>query len=327
MRANVVSTVLILLVGMLFVAVSVILRPVADPTTHLISENYRLAAEGLEILGSTLIVASIFNVLIELKAWRTYFGERLSEIVMEHSYLKSLTPQKLRELQMSIVKTIYPEASIDIEGSFYRYLRQELEQYVSAPYRENVSVDMKYTLRDGKWFVRDKVTYLCRKSGVTIQPLISWGPDSSAEFLSVTSLTIQVQYPYYHELRGTPETIFPSDGKSINDFPGYKISIPLDKYREIDQLVVTIVAEYEVRAERFQTWVMAHPTRNLDFTIRFPDDWEIQLEPILLDAEIMNRGEPEPGYTKVEYDSWVLPGSGLAWRLIPKKRLLAVSHG
>ena len=320
MQANVGWTVIILLVGLLLVALSVVVRPVPDPTTHLISENARLAAEALEILGIAVIVTSILNVLIELKAWRTYFGERLSEIVMEDTYLKTLTPQKLRELQISILQTIYPEASIDAEGSFYRYLRQGLEQYVQAPYRENVSVDMKYEKREDRWFVRDKVTYVCRKSGAAIQPTISWGPDSPDEFMAVTSLTIQVQYPYYHEQRGAPETVFPYDGKDISQFPDYKISVSLDRYRPVDRLVVVIEAQYEVSLERFQTWVMAHPTRVLDFTIRYPDDWDIQLEPILLDPDIMNRGQPEPGYARIDYESWVLPGSGLAWRLMPRDK-------
>jgi hypothetical protein len=320
MRANVVWTVIILLVGILLVAISVIVRPIPDPTTHLISENARLAAEAFEILGSTVIVASILNILIEMKAWRTYFGERLSEIVMEHKYLESLTSEKLRDLQISLVKIIYPEADIGAEGSFYNYLKQRLEKYIPAPYRENVSVDMKYELKDGRWSVRDKVSYVCRKSGDSIQQTVGWGPDSASEFLAVTSLTIQVQYPYYHELHGQWVQIFPFDGKDIKDFLDYRISIPLEKYRLIDRMVVSIVAEYEVNPERFQTWVMAHPTRTLDFTLRFPETWDIQLEPILLDPDVIDRRQPEPGYTRIEYDSWVLPGSGLAWRLIPASK-------
>lgn len=76
---------------------------------------------------------------------------------------------------------------------------------------------------------------------------------------------------------------------------------------------------YTVSSDFFQTWGMAYPTKNFVFTVRFPEDMVMQIDSMLSDMDLLERIQ-ENGYTKIIYDSWVLPGGALAWRIFPKAR-------
>ena len=72
---------------------------------------------------------------------------------------------------------------------------------------------------------------------------------------------------------------------------------------------------------------MAYPTKNFDITIIYPKEYDIQINPLVINPEliVVTRND---GYIKIKYESWMLPLSGLAWRILalkPKGRSGAAS--
>jgi hypothetical protein len=198
-----------------------------------------------------------------------------------------------------------------------------LHGYISAPYREAVSAEIVVQGEvDDCLIIRDRVQYTCRAAANTIQERVTWQPDPD-EFESVEYLRIEAQHPAHHERRGDRVVIFDSKEAGV-DVTREPVDCSLEGYRDIDGLVIHIDAQYAVLRERLQYWEMAHPTRNFEFTVVFPDTFELQLKPMVLHDALCNRFISAT-YGRVTYDSWMLPSAGVAWRLIRRSVVAASS--
>jgi hypothetical protein len=270
----------------------------------------------IETVGVTLFGIGLLNIVLETRDWREYFENRVQHLIMEQSYLNGLDKEALQLLQVRALKAQYKDEKIDHEGSFLNYFHSNLHQYIAEPYREDVTVEMLFRRgKDQSWDVFDRVTYVCRRSAAGIQPNIRWVPDRD-EFKEVRSITIDIQYPYNHDKKGTCETLASYTKENL---PDEGVSVSLENYKDVDGLIVIMTANYSIDGDRFQYWTMAHPTRNFDVTLTFPDEYEIQIKPLVLNPEVILTTQ-HPGYRKVKYDSWMLPTSGLAWRIISKNK-------
>jgi hypothetical protein len=273
----------------------------------------------VQTVGVTVFALGIFNLVIETKDWRDYFEQRIRQIVIEQSYLNQMDTQILNTLQTNVLKALFKDQNIDREGSFLNYFHTNLHKYIAAPYRQDVTCELLCELdklAESSWLVSERVTYICRKTAASIQKTIEWWVDPQ-EFVRVDSVLIEIQYPFNHPNAGKTEPLIKEPNlqqKGLNK--KYEISVSLEKYSQIDRLIVIITSKYAVNKERFQYWQMAHPTSNFDITITYPPGNGIQVQPLGINPAFVlsNQG---PGYFKMKYDSWMLPESGIAWRILP----------
>jgi hypothetical protein len=263
----------------------------------------------LDVAGVGLLAIGVLNILVETRDWRDYFSKLLREIVVEQSYLDTLDKDKLTALQTNVLKALFRDQLIDREGSFLNYFHSNLHKYIAEPYREDVSSEISVTEYDANlWDVVDKVTYVCRKSTGTIQTNIVWQVEEG-EYESIQSLTIEAQFPYTHADKGKRELLHEGTPS-----PGEPITISLSKYAQIDGLIVTGTEKCRVLKKNFQHWTMAHPTKNFNITITYPPACTIQVKPLVLSPELLLITKRD-GYYSAKYDSWMLPESGMAFRI------------
>lgn len=263
----------------------------------------------INLVGIALIGLGFFNIILQIKDWRDYFEERIKTVLFEQAYLKSLDKETLRSIQTNALKAYFKNPELDREGSFLRYFYDNLYKYISEPYREDVRAEVFLdSEEDGMFRIFDKVTYACRKTSGSIQPEIRWTPDEG-EFETIENVTISVQLPYNHEDAGKVVQLRTG---SVDD-PNDTFTASLEKYKDVDGLIVIVESKYRIKSDRFQYWQMAHPTQNFSFTLHFPSEFTVQHKPLVINP-IMCLTTSREGYLNIKYDSWMLPMSGLAWR-------------
>lgn len=272
----------------------------------------------LQTLGITLVGMGIFNVLIETRDWRDFFEERIKSILINQDYISKLDQPTLQILETKIYKSLFKNQEIDRPDGFLDYFKKNLHHLIAEPYREDVrlEIDMRLT-EDGFFNVKDKVTYVCRASGDKIQQDIRWIPDKD-EFHEIEYVRGSIQFPYNHSKRGEKQSLFDlnPDSQEISSKKG--VTKSLDGYEDVDGLVVTVDSAYKISPERFQVWEMAHPTKSFSITLTWEGNFEVQHVPLVLNKKIAQTTEDRRGYFNMKYDSWMLPNSGMAWRLIRK---------
>lgn len=272
-------------------------------------------SEALSTVSIALIGFGLFGLLLDAKSWKDYFAERVKEIVIEKSYLDTLDDGTLRDLQTNVLKALFKNPEIDKEGSFLNFFHKNLHKYISEPYREEVSTEVHVSRDEDSLKIKDKVTYVCRASKGKIQNEVRWKPDDE-EFEEVEKLIIEaVQHGDI-----IPSELLNKSGSDLKEILSKPEGVVVDlddelgKNKAKDGLRIIVTAEYKTSASRFQYWQMAHPTKNFDITITYPDDMSIQYKALFMD-EVDKIETVEKGYLKLRYNSWLLPKSGIAWLL------------
>ncbi len=275
--------------------------------------------ETLQTVGVALIGFGIFAMLLDTRNWREYFGKRLEEVVVRQSYLDQLDMVSLKALQVKVLKAFFHDSTIDREGSFLNYFQTNLHHFISEPYREDVAATIELREEvDGCYRIFDRLAYTCRKAGDTIQESANWFPDKD-EFRKVESMTIRVKYPYWHPKKGEFETVYDlADEEQEINLATDSVSRTLEKFKDVDQLIVIIEAIYLIEVHRFQYWQMAHPTKNFTFVITHSKEYSLQVKPLVLDQATVETTKGELS-SMVKCDAWMLPQSGLAWRFLKKE--------
>jgi hypothetical protein len=298
-----------ILIGLLGISLSAYLGESIKPTAPGLLSAF---LTGYSTLSIALVGFAIFSMLLDSHNWREYFSDRLKEIVLEKEYLKTLDTGTLRQLQTSVLKALFKNPDIDKEGGFLRFFENNLHKYISEPYREDASTEiiLKKVLDSGFLFL-DKVSYVCRSSGGEIQKHVGYKPDDG-EFEEVQFVKISVQYPQYHAKAGEIVVLYEKKDAELQGDLDIGIDASLIEYQGIDGLVVTIESKYIVAKGKFQYWQMAHPTKNFDITIKFPEELGIQFKTLVIE-DVVGQVTNEDGYLKFKYDYWLLPQSGLAW--------------
>lgn len=271
----------------------------------------------VQTLAIALIGFSLFGMLLDTKNWRDYFGERIREVIMQQSYLTSLDNSALKELQVKVLKAFFKDQSIDHEGSFLHYFQTNLHKFISEPYREDVTTEIELRGDDKDCFtIFDRVSYICRKAGGSIQEKISFMPDPG-EFEEITCFKVSIKYPYYHDKKGEEKVLYNGDSNNPAELLGKGLNISLKEYKDIDQLTVILESIYKIKKDRFQYWQMAHPTKNFMVILTHDQIYDLQIKPLVLEPENVQICTKERS-TTVRCDSWMLPQSGVAWRFKKK---------
>ena len=318
-RVNIYLAFILVLAGLVIAVVTLYNKP-TDMTQ--LSDVGRLIYNFFELLGFTLFSSGIFSFFLQLPDWKNYFEERLKNIVLEQEYLNSLDSDSLSNLQIKTLKAYFKASDIDKEGSFLNYFQENLSQYIKEPYRDDVRAEMILLDEDtmGIW-VSDRVIYNCRMVGNKIQEHIKWKPEPD-EFLEIESVEIRVKKKN-SAFKTVLKMVNQNNVYIVND-SGEQLTLdkiyqkgliyPLHDYNE-DGLIVELKSKYKITKEKFSTWVMAHPTKNFYLTIRYPEQWKIRFESLLLhpDKVIIDR---EKGFFSMQYNEWLLPNSGVVYSFI-----------
>jgi hypothetical protein len=294
----------------------------------------------LEAGGIAAVIFGMFTLFLELPGLRSYFLERMRELVIEKPYLKNLSDEELKDIQFRVHQAHFRNDDIADDGSFLQFLYRDIYSYIGDPYRERVTLEIRYEQEGEDLFVaRDRLTYICRMSRGTIINAITWQNDPG-EVEEIRELQVEVRYPQDHATRGEKVTIgklengkylvrdksgkmtplSPGDGAGSDDqLPviGKELRIKLhESYENIDHMKVIIDAVYTVRASHFLYWLMSYPTKDFSLTLKFPDSHIVQAA-TFINNEHVGVLNQERGYYSFSYNSWMIPQSGVAWRFLP----------
>lgn len=319
-RINGYLTLLLVIIGLLIVFITLYFKPDNLDTTD---EIEKLAFSFFELLGFTLFTSGIFTFLLQLPDWRKYFEERLQSIVLEQEYLNTLDGTSLSNLQVKTLKAYYHSSDIDKEGSFLKHFQDNISQFISKPFREDVISEINFIeeVVDG-YILGDRMTYCCRMVDGKIQQSIDWQPEVN-EFIDIFDVTIKIRKNCESEFKKVKSFLKIEDKyfiddqtqeTNLDDFFKNGISFPLKNYNE-DKLDVEISAKYKIKKGIFCTWQMAHPTKKIFITIHYPESYYVFFQAFLPDDKRPIKSDGN-GLYSMKYDEWLMPNSGIAFSFV-----------
>jgi len=303
-------------------------------------EALHFFARIVEAGGIASLIFGLFTLFLELPSLRSYFLDRMKELVIEKPYLKSLCADELKQIQLRAIQVHFKLDESTYEGSFLEFLYDNIYMYIGVPYRERATLEMRYEAEGECLIVHDRLTYICRMSGGNIIPAIVWQNDPE-EIERIKELRVDVLYPQGHARQGQRETIGMlgpehsfsvrknghlkplkrADGGGDNGHDpviGRELRINRDEsYENIDRLKVVIDSTYVIRENHFLYWRMLYPTKDFSLILKFPDSRTVQIA-TFINHEHVGEITREPGYYSFTCTHWMIPQSGVAWRLIPQ---------
>lgn len=277
----------------------------------------RLIFDLLSLTGMVLFALGLLGILLGMKSWKDYLADIQRDAVLGHGYLKSLSSEGLRAHHIEILKVICQDMEIDAQGRFLRYCLDRIHKYLAHPYHEDVQVQIKVQPAGPSLLrVVETLKYTSRRGGDRTQDCVVWQANSK-EVLSVEELKIELRWPREH--RDAGRKIVVGIGElHCEDMPdgSHRYEHRLGRHGMIDGLAVNIQATYLVHPSSFNTWRSSDPSRGVDVWISYPPELELQFLPFVLDDE-PEAQQHARGLLAVRFTSWLMPGSGFAWKLLP----------
>jgi hypothetical protein len=269
----------------------------------------------LEKVGEALIIAGAIDIVIHLRDWNDYFMERLRDAIIHQSYLKRLDPVALRDLigRAFRAQLDNPSISADNKAGFLDYFFSDIQQFIGEPFRENVVAE--FTARrqaDGRLLIEDNLTYICRESKGEIQKEVRWS-NEEGEIENISLLRISVRRSNSKTENVLYDSQNPTDlARKPLSAQSLLVQEKIPESDRVDGLLVVVSAKYVIRADRFQYWAMSHLTRNLSLSLRFPEDYDVQLATFGMKEESLATFKGID-HCSVRYTSWLLPDTGMSW--------------
>jgi hypothetical protein len=268
--------------------------------------------------GIGAIVIGVLGILLESSHWLAYFKERLSDIVIDKSYLNDLSPQSLAALQTDVLKAFYKDSQMDGEHGFLRYYQDQIQKFIVAPYRSNFSTVLKidYKADDRtKFVVSEKTSWQCVSNGKGIQEEIIWAPNDG-EFDSAEVKTITLNHSTISQNEMT-EMVYGMDKFEPAWKQGQGICMPMpEPCRGLNNLYISVEAEYTINTTRFIGTSMAHMSKGFGCTLSYPQDCAVVNEIYGMDKNWTKFDKD--GLFQISCIDWLLPGEGLVIQLLPK---------
>ncbi len=283
------------------------------------SADFRqLVLEMVLISGMAFFSMGLFGIILEMKSWKKYFESGLREIVLQPDFLRKLNPKELIAYQVGVFRTYYGYEDIDKEEGFLRYCLNHIHRYMAEPYREEIRDEIEVTCLDpARIRIRDDLSYVCRPGKEGLQDRLVW-QGNAKELLEMESLYVELRPP--RKQAGEKRRILLGiDDLEVHEQPDGSVCYEYDlsPYRSMDSLRVQVVATYIAHQAHFNTWRMVVPSREVELSISYPQEYELQLLPFLLDTEPFEQSD-DPGSFTIAFNSWVMPKSGFAWKLLPR---------
>jgi hypothetical protein len=280
------------------------------------SSPVRLLFDLLSLTGMVLFALGLLGIFIGMKGWKDYLAEIQRDAVLEPGYLKSLSSEGLRAHHIEVLKMICQDMEIDGQGRFLRYCLDHIHKYLAHPYQQDVQVEIKVQPVDPSLLrVVETLKYTSRRGGDRIQDRVVWQANSK-EVLSVEGLKVELRWPRDHKEAGRRIVVGLGDLRH-EDMPdgSHRYEHRLGRSGMIDGLAVNVQATYLVHPSSFNTWRSSAPSRGVDVWISYPPELELQFLPFVLDNE-PGAQQHGRGSLDVRFTSWLMPGSGFAWKLL-----------
>ena len=309
-----------------------------------------IITEFFKEISIVLLVLGIFSLIIESQGWKDYFERALSRIVVKQAFLARLNRHQLIELQTNTLKAFFKDEELDREGSFLEYFTQRITQYVGEPYREGLRFIIKVDKIDvdqenGTIFkAYTRISYTCREAGGIIQDKVYWEIEKK-EIKEIIEpfVSLRLKYsgsgaeqfkkePIFSQKQPMKETQKPkyqssekadktpeNENQEIETVFLYEYDIK--KYKDLDGLQVVIEGNYTFYESRFLYWNMAIPTKNVFFSVTYPNKYKLEFATFGSNPEDVVITQSE-GCFSADYHYWMLPETGMAWKLLKRNATL-----
>jgi hypothetical protein len=263
-------------------------------------------------LSIGLIVIGVLSLIIETDHWENYFRNRLKEIVIDKKYLEGLSEEKLIALQVDALKAYFKDDEIGGKGGFLEFYQKNIQEYFSTPYRSNLQTDIRidYTDDPDKVSVHETMSWVCKATKGKIQADVKWKPNPG-EFESVKDYSIRI---VASDIDKTFDKGQLEQWKTETD--GFVF--PLNKHYSKDGLKVTVTSNVIIQKNKFIAWQMAHPSKGITISVRYPTDFLINKELFGIEDNCDEINEEEYGYYKLTSENWILPNQGIVFELIER---------
>ena len=215
----------------------------------------------------------------------------------------------------NVLRIRYKNDDIGKDDSFLDFQQQLIEPLLTQPYRENVDQTMTITENgDDTFSVIDQVMYQIRTNNNQISEVAKF--DYSNEIVKKENIKIYLR-KYYEEEKEidiNDENKVKLECNSIGDSIK-SIDLNLKEYITCDKLQIRCVSQYKIKKDTINVWQMSFLTKNLKMSISAPNGYNVNFESFSLNDkfELVSR---ENGKLTYNYNYWVLPHSGFAWKLI-----------
>lgn len=295
--------------------------------------------ELFDEIGIALIILGAFSIILETKAWRDYFGKRLSDIIVEQKFLENLNPEQLSSFQANLLKARFQNQDIARKGSFSKYCIDNIQDYINLPYRGNVDIMIRITengFNKNIFEVEDDIVYYCRKTKENIQKKIFWFTDPN-EIVCLDYLEINLRHNsicfnkdqhleqtlsehvvigrYEKEKYEKERSTYKGEGSlqvTHEDNGQINAECDIDKYKDIENLEIFIKSKYSIKKGSIQNWRTKYPTYEATVIVKYPEKCDVEYKVFGVDGKQVSTNVGK-GFFWVKSSSWMLPNSGIAW--------------
>ena len=131
-----------ILVGILLILAVIFLEDTFGPHHTPETLGEKLTVYSLKFgdhLGIAVLSIGAIGLLLELPNMLGYFNKQIVDTITEEKYLKKFNDPELEKIQTKLMKAFFKTEDIDKEGSFFRYYRAKIQDFIGKPYREETT--------------------------------------------------------------------------------------------------------------------------------------------------------------------------------------------
>jgi hypothetical protein len=305
-----------LITGLFFVLIGIAVWHFSFLQKQFFINNQKL----LEFLSHALICVGCVAIILEIPDWRRYFGDRIKDIVMNHSYLNSLNDEQLALLQANLLQSKFKNSEIVRDGSFLDFMQINIQSHSNTSYRENVISKSDISETANGFLFREELSYIIKTMG-----------DDSIKEIEWTWADNELKDKSFQVITKCPTNKFNSknckcknkdkciDGSQIltankekhdNGEIGYKLK--LDEFIEVtDDILIKLKLEYIIEKNRLFFWSMIVPSKCVNLYISFPNDYKVDSFVGGLNKSDFLEEKNANSYSFTR-TGWMLPRAGIA---------------
>jgi hypothetical protein len=297
-------------------------------TVYILNDNWlcNLFFEIIYSISMAVMTGVAISTLIDLKEWKEYFGSHIKSLVLEDSYLKTLGPDKLSELEKKIAKIQYTSNEIETRGSLFSYIKERLFKLVGAPYRRDVSLGLKVIANEKEIEIHETLSYWCCPiNGKHIENLFwTW---QDGEIIDVDNIQLEIR-----KVIGEDDDLSEAKIYSQKDLDakyrlpskeidhGYKIKT--SDIVDVDcQFSVTFAVKYRIPIGFFYNWISVYATKNTHITISYEKCKMLTAIGGIRSDEYIEHKNENIGFYEYTQTGWAMPSSCIVFQFVNKKDL------
>src|SRR5262249_37851983 len=226
-----------------------------------------------ESLGAALFILGFVSLALEYRDLVRYTSWVLKKQLLDREYIRTLSPESLRELKLSVDEKILGASQLRSKGGFYEFVANNGRELLKMPYRREMTDLSEYLIVPGdpEVFKRNTVTRYAFVKGFSREApmVVRWGgnyvqtPHPTLDSLEITigenkwALTDKTRLTAHRNTSATTQIELPcqqggqppiqllccerSRGGMLFDSFGLSYEIPRSRdFREDDEVVVEI---------------------------------------------------------------------------------------